>query len=145
LDRDHVHLQASIVVPAPNTHGSSQGLIEPCLNVIHARLGYLVYNSDLRNGTPWTCLVHEKLCLLATLAIHVINIVGPVALIHHLPVHFIKSAEIVEPIGERGNSVAVGKDVLTVSRDDGLGCADEIDQWSLPLVVANNTVRLKLQ
>ena len=51
--------------------------------------------------------MHKKLGLFLSLAIHIINRISPIPLIHHGPIHRIQMNQIIKPFGEHGEAMAI--------------------------------------
>src|SRR6266516_4021172 len=76
-------------------------------NLAHSRLGDAVQHADFLNQPPRTKPMDQEFRLLAPLTVHVVDVVSPVSLINHVPVHFVQPVQIIIPIREGCDAVPV--------------------------------------
>lgn len=116
----------------------------PTEDGLHPRRRCLTENSDLLNQAPRTESVNQELGLLAALTVHVFGTVGPVPLVHHVPVDLVEMGQVVEPLGEAGQAVPIGEGEACAGRLHGLAGRDQVYQRLLAFAVRDHLARLEL-
>src|SRR6266540_4614791 len=89
----------SIVPPRPDVDNRALLDIKLTQNFFHSRFRSRVQHTDFLNQHPRAGLVNQKFRLLPPLPVHVVQIVAPIPLINHVPVHLTQMRQVIKPIG----------------------------------------------
>jgi len=89
-------------------------------------------------------LPDQELSLLAAFAIVVIRLVHPVARVDEVPIHLIEMLQVFVLVGERRQSVPVREHELASVIPHALHRGRQIDQRSLPFVIASHAAGLEI-
>ena len=117
----------------------------PGKDPFNSSLDGLIQGANQVDNLSRTESIHQKLRLLAALAVHVIHGVRPIIRISHAPVDPIQILNIIEPLREGGNAVSIGKHKIKPGLSDCLDRLYGVNQGLLAFIVAFNLDLVRVQ